>query len=161
MSMLPMRWDPMRDLTTLQREFDDLFRRVFGVTRERGGEAGLVVAPAVNSFIKDGTLHLEAELPGVNPEQLEVRVDGREVVIRGERRSGRSEEQADYLLRETRYSVFERRLPLPEGADAEHAHAAYRDGLLEITMPVTVAKPGGRKLVIEGMETGKKSKEVH
>jgi len=159
--MLPMRWDPMRDLSTLQREFDDLFRRVFGAARERGGEAEFVVAPAVNSFIKDGNLHLEAELPGVNPEQLEVRIDGREVVIRGERRAGRSEEKADYLMRETRYSAFERRLPLPEGADAEHAHAVCHDGLLEITMPVTAAKPGGRKLVIEGMETGKKSSEVH
>jgi HSP20 family protein len=159
--MLPMRWDPMRELNTLQREFDDLFRRVFGAARDKGGEAGLVVAPAVNSYIKDGILHLEAELPGVEPGQLEVRIDGHDVVIRGERRTGRAEEKADYLLRETRYSAFERRLPLPEGADAEQAHAACRDGLLEITMPITVAKPGGRKLVVEGPETGKKSKEVH
>jgi len=158
--MLPMRWDAMRDLTTLQREFDDLFRRVFG-TRESGSEAGLVVAPAVNSYIKDGTLHLEAELPGVDPAQLEVRIEAHEVVIRGERRSGRTEEKADFLLRETRYNCFERRLPLPEGADAEQAHAVCRDGLLEITMPMVVAKPGGRKLTIEGLETGKKSREVH
>jgi len=159
--MLPMRWDPMRELNTLQREFDDLFRRVFGVTREKGGESGLVVAPAVNSYIKDGILHLEAELPGVDPDQLEVRIDGHDVVIRGERRSGHAEEKADYLLRETRYSAFERRLPLPEGADVEKAHAACHEGLLEITMPMTVAKPGGRKLIIEGVPAGKKSKEVH
>ena len=159
--MLPIRWDPTRDLTTLQREFDDLFRRVFGMAREGGGEPGVVAVPAVNSYIKDGTLHLEAELPGVEAGQLDVRIDGRDVVIRGERRTGHSEEKGDYLLRESRLSTFERRLALPEGADAEHAQAIYRDGLLEITMPVTVAKPGGRKLVIEGLEAGKKSKEVH
>ena len=50
---------------------------------------------------------------------------------------------------------------MPEGADGELAQAANRDGLLEITMPVTAAKPGGRKLVIEDLEAGKKSKEVH
>ena len=159
--MLPMRWEPMRELSTLQREFDDLFRRVFGMTREGGGELGVVAVPAVNSFIKDGMLHMEAELPGVEAGQLDVRIDGHEVVIRGERRTGRTEEKGGYLLRESHYGTFERRLALPEGADAEHAHAAYRDGLLEITMPVTAAKPGGRKLVVEGLEAGKKSKEVH
>ena len=159
--MLPIRWEPVRELSTLQREFDDLFRRVFGMAREGGGAMQMVAAPAVNSFIKDGMLHLEAELPGVEAGQLDVRIDGHEVVIRGERRTGRTEEKADFLLRESRYSSFERRLALPEGVDAEQAHAVYRDGLLEITMPVTVAKPGGRKLTIEGLEAGKKSKEVH
>jgi HSP20 family protein len=159
--MLPMRWEPMRDLSTLQREFDDLFRRVFGTAREGGGEFGMVAVPAVNSFIKDGVLHLEAELPGVETGQLDVRIDGREVVIRGERRTGRTEEKDDFLLRESRCSTFERRLALPEGVDGEHAKAVYRDGLLEITMPMTAVKPGGRKLVIEGLEAGKKSKEIH
>jgi HSP20 family protein len=159
--MLPIKWDPMREMTTMQRELDDLFRRVFGMTREGSGELAVVAAPAVNSYIKDGLLHLEAELPGVEAGQLDVRIDGRELVVRGERRSGRTEEKADFLLRESRFSTFERRLALPEGADGEQAHAVYRDGLLEITMPVTVTKPGGRKLVIEGLEAGKKSKEVH
>jgi len=161
MLMLPTRWDPMRELTTLQREFDDLFRRIFGVTRERGDEASLVSAPAVNSYVKDGTLHVVAEIPGVKLDQLDVRIDGHEVVIKGERQFGRSEEKADYLLRESRFSSFERRLALPEGADADRAHAVCRDGMLEITMPVAMAKPGGRKLVIESLEAGKKSKEVH
>lgn len=161
MPMLPMRWDPMRELTTLQHEFDDLFRRVFGMSRERGGEGAVIAVPAVNSFVKDGTLHLEAELPGVEPGQLDVRIDGRDVVIRGERRAGRTEEKADYLVRESRFGAFERRLPLPEGADADKAHAVYRDGLLEITMPVAMTSAGGRKLAIEGLEAGKKSKEVH
>ena len=159
--MLPMRWEPMRELTTLQREFDDLFRRVFGVTREREAEADLVTVPPVNSYIKDGTLHLEAEIPGVEPDQLEIRIDGHELVIKGERRSGRNEEKADYLLCESRYCSFARRLALPEGADADQAHAVYHDGLLEVTMPVTTAKPVGRKLTVERVQTGKQSKEVH
>lgn len=159
--MLPIRWDHRRDLTSLQREFDDLFRRVFGMEREAGGLAGTVAAPAVNSFIKDGVLHLEAELPGVDAGKLDVRIDGHDVVIRGERRAGRTEEKADYLIQESRSSTFERRMTLPEGADVEKAHAVYHDGLLEVTMPIAVTGPGGRKLVIEGLEGGKQSKGVH
>ena len=160
--MLPTRWDPMRELTTLQREFDDLFRRVFGMTRERGEEASQqVTVPVVNSYVKDGTLHMEAEIPGVKPDQLDVRIDGREVVIKGERQFGRSEEKADYLLRESRFSAFERRMTLPDGADVDQAHAVCHDGMLEITMPIAIDRAGGRKLASESLDSGKKSKEVH
>jgi HSP20 family protein len=151
----------MRELTTLQREFDDLFRRVFGSAREQSVEAGLIAAPAVNSYVKDGVLHLEAELPGVKPDELDVRIDGHDVVIKGERHADRREEKVDYLIRESRFSSFERRLALPDGADIEQAKAVYQDGMLQITMPVTMTKPGGRKLSIEGLEPTKKSKEVH
>ena len=159
--MLPIRWDPRRELSTFQREFDDLFRRVFGMEREGSGVMAAIAAPAVNSYVKDGVLHLEAELPGVDAGKLDVRIDGHDVVIRGERRTGRTEEKADYLIQESRCATFERRLTLPDGADVEKAHAACRDGLLEITMPMAATVAGGRKLVIEGLEAGKKSKEVH
>lgn len=159
--MLPIRWDPAREMGSLQREFDDLFHRIFGVTREGGGDLARVTVPAVNSYVKDGVLHIEAELPGVEAGQLDVRVDGRDVVISGERRAAHSEEKADFLMRESRITRFERRLGLPEGAEGEKAHAVYRDGLLEVTMPMTVVKAGGRKLVVEGLDTGKKSKEIH
>lgn len=159
--MLPIRWDPVRDLSTLRREFDDLTRRVFGMTQEEEGGVERLAIPAVNSYLKEGMLHFEAELPGVEAGQLDVRIDGRDLVISGERRTGRTEEKVDFLLHESRIARFERRLSLPEGAEFEKAHAVYRDGLLEITMPVTEAKSKGRKLVIEGLDTGRKSKGVH
>lgn len=159
--MLPIRWDPVRDMNTLRREFDDLTRRVFGMTREEEGGLAAIAVPAVNSYIKDGVLHLEAELPGVETGQLDVRIDGHDLIIAGERRTGRTEEKAEFLMHESRIARFERRLTLPEGVESEKAHAVYRDGLLEITMPVIKTKAGGRKLVIEGLETGKKSKGIH
>ncbi len=159
--MLPIRWDPARELGALQREFDDLFHRVFGMTREGDSSLATVAAPTVNSYVKDGVLHLEAELPGVDAGLLDVRIDGHDVVISGERRTAHTEEKADFLMHESRITKFERRLNLPEGAEGEKAHAVYRDGLLEITMPMTVVKAGGRKLVIEGLETGKGSKKIH
>lgn len=159
--MLPIRWDSTRELGALQREFDDLFHRVFGVTREGGGGLATVAIPAVNSYVKDGVLHLEAELPGVEAGQLDVRIDGRDVIISGERRTAHTEDKTDFLMRESRIARFERRLSLPEGAESDKAHAVYRDGLLEVTMPMTAVKAGGRKLVVEGLDTGKSSKEIH
>lgn len=159
--MLPIRFDPIRELSTLQREMDDLFKRMFGSTRESGETAMMMVSPMVNSYIKDGVFHLEAELPGVENDKLDVRLDGRDLVISGERRDNKKTEEANYLLRESRMSSFERRLTLPSGADTDKAHATYTNGVLEVTMPVKAQELSGRKIPIEGLPAGKKSKEIH
>jgi len=159
--MLPVRFDPMRELSTLQREMDELFKRIFGSTRETGESGFLAAAPVINSYIKDGVFHLEAELPGVDTDKLDVRMDGETLVIRGERRSTHKKEDVDYLLRESRLSTFERRMTLPAGADVDKAHATFENGLLEVTMPVTKVVASGRKIPIEGVKSGKKSKEIH
>ena len=159
--MLPIRWDPMRELNTFQRELDNLFRLVGGSAQEKRTGSGATIAPAINTFVKDGTFHLEAELPGVDTEKLDVRLDGKTLIIRGERKETHKVEDADYYLRETSYSNFERTVALPDGADCENLHANFNDGLLEITMPMTKAVTGGRKIAIEGLKSAKKSKEVH
>lgn len=159
--MLPNRWDPLRELTGMQREFDDVLRRMFGQSRETGKEI-FTATPVLNTFVKDNIFHIEAELPGVDTENLDVRIDGSDLVIRGERRSGKETEGADYLLHEARYASFERRLGLPDGIDMDKAHASYKDGLLELTMPLLESKAlGGRKIHVEGLDVGKKSKEIH
>ena len=159
--MLPVRFDPMRELSTLQREMDDLFKRMFGSSRETGEGRFLTTPPAVNSYIKDGVFHLEAELPGVDTDKLDVRMDGGELIIRGERSSSHKKEEVDYLLQESQISTFERRMTLPTGADIDKAHASYQNGLLEVTMPITKKEISGRKIPIEGIKAGKKSKEIH
>jgi len=159
--MLPIRFDPIRELSTLQREMDDLFKRMFGSTRN-AGEVGLLTAsPAVNSYIKDGVFHLEAELPGVDVDKLEVRMDDRDLLIHGERRTTKKTEDVDYLMQESRLSTFERRMTLPAGAELDKAHATYQNGLLEVTVPISKEQLTGRKIPIEGIEGGKKSKEIH
>jgi len=159
--MLPIRFDPMRELSTLQREMDDLFKRMFGSTRTAGEGGFMTALPAVNSYIKDGVFHLEAELPGVDTDKLDVRMDGLDLVIHGERHTTKKTKDVDYLLQESRLSTFERRMTLPAGADIEKAHASYKDGLLEVTVPINEVKATGRKIPIEGRPADKKSKEIH
>ena len=151
----------MRELSNLQREMDDLFKRMFGSSSETGSVGALTAAPAINSYIKNGVFHLEAEMPGVDTDKLDVRMDDGNLVIRGERRSSQKKEDVDYLLQESSFSTFERRMTLPAGAEIEKAHATYQNGLLEVTVPITETKPSGRKIPIEGLKAGKKSKEIH
>ena len=158
---MPIRFDPMRELSSLQREMDDLFKRMFGSSREAGSVGALTAAPAINSYIKDGVFHLEAEMPGVDTDKLDVRMDNGTLVIHGERRTSQKSKDVDYLLQESSLSTFERRMTLPGGADIEKAHATYQNGLLEVTVPVSETKPSGRKIPIEGIKGGKKSKEIH
>ena len=159
--MLPIRFDPIREFGTLQREMDDLFKRMFGSNRAIGEVSTLAAAPAVNSYIKDGVFHLEAEMPGVDTDKLEVTMDEGTLVVHGERRTSHKTEDVNYILQESGVSNFERRLTLPAGADIDKAHATYQNGLLEVTVPVSETKPSGRKIPIEGIKGGKKSKEIH
>ena len=158
--MLPIRFDPLRDLTTLQREFDDMLRRMFGQGRETP-EGLLTAAPTINCYVKDNVYHLEADLPGVDVENLDVRIDGSELTIHGERRTGKESDETDYMLRESRVTSFERRVRLPEGADGDKAHASFKDGMLEVTMPIASQLETGRKIPVERFKSEKKSKEIH
>jgi HSP20 family protein len=159
--MLPIRFDPMRELSTLQREMDDLFKRMFGSARTSGETGFMKALPAVNSYIKDGMFHLEAELPGVDTDKLDVRMDGLDLVIHGERHTTKKTKDVDYLIQESSMNTFERRMTLPVGADIEKAHASYKNGLLEVTVPISDVKIAGRKIPVEGAPASKKSEEIH
>lgn len=161
--MLPMRWDPFKDLSrelgTLHHEMDELFRRTFGVNQEAPTEPGVRFAPPVNTFIKDRVYCIQAEIPGAERKDLDVSIDGHTLTIRGERKQLRETKEQDYLLREWQYGTFLRRLTLPEGVNTDKVQATYNEGILEITMPMdTVAT--GRKVLIEGAPT-KAGREVH
>jgi HSP20 family protein len=159
--MLPIRWDPFKDLGVLHREIDDLFRRTFGVERETEMETGAMRAPLVNTFVKENVYHIQAELPGIDKKDLDVSIDGNVLTLRGERKMSKEAKEEDYHLREFRFGSFVRRLTLPEGVNTEKVHASYEDGILKITMPMSKKMIGGRKILIEGAEEGKRKGEVH
>jgi len=148
--MLPSRWDPFRELTRdlglLHREFDDLFRRTFGGEHTPAVE-GLRM-PLVNTYVKDNTLHVEAELPGIRSEDLEVSVEGHVLTIRATASTESEVKEEHYLVRECSKQSFLRRLDLPEGIQADAIHAKFEDGILRLTMPMQ-KQVEGRKIPIE------------
>jgi HSP20 family protein len=134
---------------------DDLFRRTFGQFGQVAETKG-VMSPTINTYSKGNTFCVEAEIPGVEKGDLDVSVDGDILTLRGERKESREVKEEEYIVRESQFGSFVRRLTLPEGVNADQIHASYDNGILKISMPVEKKLSTGRKVRIEGPEEGKK-----
>jgi HSP20 family protein len=131
----PQLWSPLRELDSFRRDFDDLFDRLLG-GRLRSVFPKGADAPAIESFMKDDKLVVRADLPGIDPKDVEVIVTGDTLTLRGNREQSHEERRANFTHREVSYGSFERSLKLPEGVKAEDVKASYRNGVLELTIPV-------------------------
>jgi len=122
----------------LGREIDELFSSLFSMPARDSWQ------PSTESYTKDGKLELRVDLPGVNAKDVEISLDGTQLVIRGERKSEREEKNG---YREVRYGKFERRFTVPKGIDAEKAEAQYQNGVLALTLPLPEAQKTKRIVV--------------
>ncbi len=123
--------------TDLVRWRDELYRWLDWTAGRLRGAGGFPFAPSVDLYQTDDAVILEAELPGADPERLEVLVGEDVVTLRGALREETERREAGYVYRERRQGAFHRQLPLPAGVDIEACHAEYRDGILRLTMPKT------------------------
>jgi HSP20 family protein len=132
------RWDPFRDLVSLQGELNRMFGRAYGV--EEGGAGSWL--PALDIFETEDKFVVTVELPGIEPEDVEVSVEDSTLSIRGERRFSEEVSEENYRRVERRYGSFVRSFSLPQTADAEKIEAAFDRGVLRIEVPkAEVAKP--------------------
>ncbi len=133
--MAIVRWEPFRDLVSTQdrlnRLFNETFSRAFG---EEPGAAG-TWTPAVDIYENDNNLVLKAELPGVDPKDVEVRVEDNTLYLKGERRFEKEVKEEHYHRIERAYGSFTRSFALPGSVSAEKVDAQYKDGVLTVTMP--------------------------
>jgi|HigsolmetaAR201D_1030396.scaffolds.fasta_scaffold14541_3 HSP20 family protein len=91
----------------------------------------------VDEFRENGNLVIRAELPGIDPDKdVELTVEDGMLHIQAERREEEKSEDQGYLRRELRYGTFSRTLPLPSGVTEKDVKASYKDGILEIRVPV-------------------------
>jgi HSP20 family protein len=142
------KWDPFEEIRTMQREMDRMFGRLLGAEeREEGG----LWTPRIESYLKDGMLHIKAELPGIDPKDLEVSIRDRDLVIKGERKEEKDETKKDFTYHEIAYGSFERHFVLPDGVKDEDLKAKFTNGILELTVPVPEI-PKARKIAIERKE---------
>jgi len=96
----------------------------------------------VEEFREDGTLVVRAELAGIDPDKdVEISVSDHTLHIEAERREEEKKEGRDYVRQEFRYGSFVRDLPLPSGASEGDVKATYKDGILEVRVPMPEAKP--------------------
>ncbi len=100
--------------------------------------------------MEEGKLIVRADLPGIDPKNVEIKVIGNVLTISGSREEKRESKKADYFRREIRYGAFERSIPLPEGIKAEDLKAVYHDGVLEVAAPMpSEAAPKAVKIQIQ------------
>ena len=143
----------------MQREMDRMFGHFFDESGIPAVKEPGIWVPTIESFVKDGVLHIKAELPGIDQKDLEVSVVDRDLVIKGERKTEKDEQEKEYSYREISYGSFERRFLLPEGADLDTMKANFANGVLEITVPApAIAK--ARKIAVESTETPKLETET-
>ncbi len=139
-----LRWDPFEELREMQRSLDRLFDELTGQRplRRREPREPVVWEPAVEVFETDQEVVVRAELPGVDPKNVNVTVQDNTVTIEAEAKEEQEERGRNYLRRELRYGQFSRTLALPTEVKAEEARATYRNGLLELRVPKSErAKP--------------------
>jgi len=95
------------------------------------------VFPAVNLYESEDAYILTAELPGVEPDDIDVSIEGTTVTLRGERRIEFADEQASLHRRERQAGVFRRSFELPVAIEADKAEAVHRNGVLILRLPKT------------------------
>jgi HSP20 family protein len=129
-------WTPLHEMERMRRDFDDLFNRFFGAPKPFAFLPESLAKPAIECFRKNDTLIVRADLPGIDPKDVEVTVSGSTLMLSGKRQEKHEEKAADYLHREVSYGNFERTMSLPPGVKPEDIKASYEHGVLELTIPL-------------------------
>ena len=129
-----MRWDPYRDIATLQ---DRLNRAFGGLGRtEREDEMNLAAwAPPVDIAEEKDRILITAELPGFREDQIEIQTENGMLTLRGERKFEKESEGKSYHRVERSYGQFVRSFSLPNNVDRERIKASFSDGLLKVELP--------------------------
>jgi len=130
-ALLP--WRPFRELERMARRWESPLPRFFEDFEDHYDEA---FTPAVESYVKDGNLVVRADVPGLELKDIEVTILGNVLSVKGERRNEQEVKKGDYLRREISYGAFERRLSLPEGTATDKVKASFKNGVIEITVPL-------------------------
>ena len=129
------RWEPFRNLVDIQGEVSRLFDTFTGRPMAGATQTGRPWLPSVDMYETKDDLVLRVELPGVTEKDVAVSIIGDLLTIKGERRWDDQSKDQKFLHVERVYGQFERLIQLPMAVQADKVKAAYRDGVLEITLP--------------------------
>lgn len=129
----------------MDRLFDSFLHEPFGLAdwSPWGTEKGWT--PAIDVAEDDKEVTVRAEMPGINPKDLDVSVSGNQLTLSGEKKESSETKEKGFYQSETRYGSFRRVIPLPEGVDTEHVDANYANGVLTLRMPKTA--PASQKKI--------------
>jgi HSP20 family protein len=154
-TVVPPTLQPWQPLESLHREIDRLFGEFGRGWSSPGGELfgsgpiwqTVIAAPAVDVTEDDKAYEVTAELPGMDEKNIEVNVADGSLTIKGEKKEEMEEKKKDYYLRERHFGSFQRSFALPKGVDANKIEAAFKKGVLTVTLPKTAEAQKSQKKI--------------
>jgi HSP20 family protein len=161
--MALIRWEPVRELNTIQNEMNRLFNTFFEApTQGNGPSTARRWLPAMDLVESGDEFVLRADLPGLGEDDVNIELEDNVLTISGERKSEHEEREEGYYRVERASGSFSRSLTLPEGVNSEKVRASFDRGVLEVRIPkpeqrkprkVQISAGGGESKTIEGSET--------
>jgi HSP20 family protein len=145
--------NPFTLMRRMSEEMDRQFAHFFGHASGASGSWH----PAIEVTERSGQLQVQAELPGLKPEDVKVEITNDALIISGERKSEHEHRIGKAYRSERQYGEFYRQIPLPEGVRADEARAQFREGVLEVTIPVPEQATNRREIPIQTGEAAKTS----
>jgi HSP20 family protein len=149
------RWQPFREVATLQDRVNRLFRESYG---DAGRDEALTTssfAPAVDVYEDEHKVTLKIEVPGIDEKDIDVRVENNALTVHGERKIEKEEKEKNYRRVERHYGNFTRTFTLPTTVDTANVAANYDKGVLQINLPKKAeAKPKQIKISVAGASAG-------
>jgi HSP20 family protein len=139
--MAIVRWEPLRELTTLQNEMNRLFGTVFDTPVQGNGATMRRWMPAMDLVETDDHFVLTADLPGMSEQDVNIEIEDRVLTVSGERKATHEVSKDGFHRVERAFGSFSRSLTLPEGIDTDAVEASFDRGVLEVRIP----KPEERK----------------
>lgn len=149
-----VRWEPVREMDSLQTELNRVFDGFFG-GRGNGSSHTRRWVPAMDLSESEDNLVLRADLPGVSEDDVSVEVKDGVLTLAGERSDRHEKKTEGYHRVERAYGSFSRSLTLPDGIDAEKVHAEFENGVLEVTIPKPEARKPHKVAIAKGRIEGK------
>ena len=155
--MTIVRWEPFRELSSLQTEMNRLFNAAFDTPR--GNDGGRRWMPAMDLVETDEHFVLRADLPGMTESDVNIELEDNVLTVSGERKAEREEKGEGFYRVERSFGSFSRSLTLPKGIDAEAVNASFSNGVLEVRIPkpeerkprkITIGTAGEEPKTIEG-----------
>jgi len=125
------RWDPFREVASLQNRVNSLFREM------NDGDSPLTTAsfvPAVDVYEDNAKVVLKLEVPGLDEKDLDVRIENHTLTVKGERKFEKEEKEENFHRIERRYGSFYRAFTLPNTVDTENVAASYTAGVLKLEL---------------------------
>jgi HSP20 family protein len=160
--MALVRWEPVRELSSLQNEMNRLFNTFFDAPATPGNGGGVRRwVPSMDLVETDEHFVLRADLPGMSEEDVSIELEDNVLTVSGERKAEHEEKKEGYYRVERSFGQFRRSLTLPEGVNPEGIAATFDKGVLEVRIPKpeerkprrVAIQVGDRAGAIEGSET--------